>query len=237
MTIFYPMVLWLTMAAVFLPGVGSRSASAQGPSDAKAAAAIYPKDVDPESRFRLPLVKRDQLDADGKTVYDGLLARGGRNATALSGPNAVRMHSPKLAGLMSAANEYLRSDETGLGARLTELAILVAAREVNSQYEWTAHETAGLRAGLEQEIIDLVKYRKPIAGLGEKEAAIIRLGREMLSSPEVSSQTFADARRLFGNKQLVDVAQLMSYYAATGAMLRAFDMQLNPNQEPLLPLP
>ena len=90
---------------------------------------------------------------------------------------------------------------------------------------------------MEQQIVDIIKYRKPVTGLGEKETAIIHLGREMLGSLKVSSETFADAQRLFGNKTLVDLVTLMANYSATGAMLRAFDMQLAPNQKPLLPIP
>jgi|SRR3954468_20445576 hypothetical protein len=69
-----------------------------------------------------------------------------------------------------------------LGDRLAELTILVTARENDVQNEWTAHEPAGLKAGLDPQTIDIVKYRKPIAGVPDKEAAIIKLGREVFGS-------------------------------------------------------
>ena len=231
----HSMILWT--ATAFLLVCGFSSAAAQestGGRGAPAAAANYPKDVDPQSQFRLPLLKRDDLDDYGKKVFDSLAAP---NATVIRGPNSIRMYSPKVAEVMSAANRYLRSEETGLGDRLLEVAILVATREANAQTEWTGHEPAALKAGVEQQIVDIIKYRKPVTGLGEKETAIIRLGREMLGSLKVSSETFADAQRLFGNKTLVDLVTLMANYSATGAMLRAFDMQLAPNQKPLLPIP
>ena len=227
-------VLCVTMTLLLMHGF--QSASAQESSGAKSsapAAVKYPQDVDTQSRFRLPLRKREDLDDDGKKVYDFLA---GPNAGIVRGPNAIRLYSPKVAEHMYIVNQYLRN-ETGLGGRLTELAILVATREANAQTEWTGHEPAALRAGLEQQIIDIIKYRKPIAGMGEKEAVIIRLGREMLSSPKVSSETFADAQRLFGKKGLVELVILMANYSATGAMLRAFDMQLGSDQKPLLPIP
>ena len=118
-----------------------------------------------------------------------------------------------------------------------ELTILVSAREMDSQFEWTAHELAGLKAGLEQTIIDIVKYRKPITGVGEKEAAIIQLGREALGKHNVGSDTFARALKLFGKQGLVNVVTLMSHYAATAALLTTFYQQLPPGQKPLLPIP
>ena len=45
------------------------------------------------------------------------------------------------------------------------MAILVTAREIDSQFEWTAHEPVALKEGLSQEIIDIVKYRKSVAGV------------------------------------------------------------------------
>jgi 4-carboxymuconolactone decarboxylase len=118
-----------------------------------------------------------------------------------------------------------------------ELAILVVAREMDSQFEWTAHEPPALRAGLEPRIIDIVKHRRPLTGVGEKEAAIIQLGREALGRRKVEPETFARALDLFGRQGVVNVVSLMSHYAATAMLLTTFDQQLRPGQQPLLPLP
>ena len=84
----------------------------------------------------------------------------------------------------------------GLSDRLLEIAVLVTAREMDSQYEWTEWETYGRDPNdprhIEPAIIDIIKYNKPVAGLGEKETAIISLGREMLGQRKVSSD---DVRR------------------------------------------
>ena len=60
-----------------------------------------------------------------------------------------------------------------------ELAILITARELNQQYLWTMHELEAAKLGLEHYIIDVVRTARPLTGLGEKEAAIIQLGREV----------------------------------------------------------
>lgn len=70
----------------------------------------------------------------------------------------------------------------GLDRRLSELAILVTAREMDQRFEWYAHEAAGLKEGLDPAIIDVVRYRRPVNGLGDKEAALIMLGREALGA-------------------------------------------------------
>ena len=64
---------------------------------------------------------------------------------------------------------------------------------------------------------------------------VIELGREIFTARRVGSATFARALALFGRRKLVDLVALMGNYAATAALLTAFDMQLDPDQP--LPLP
>jgi 4-carboxymuconolactone decarboxylase len=114
---------------------------------------------------------------------------------------------------------------------------LVTARAFDAQFEWTYHELAGLKAGLEREVIDVVKYNKPITGLEERDAAIIQLGRENFGKTTVSSDCFVRALKLFGQETLVEIVSLMGQSAATAVLLHAFDQQLPPGQEALLPIP
>ncbi len=139
-----------------------------------------------------------------------------------------------MAAPLHEVNQYLRF-EAGLDAAVRELAILVTARENECQFEWAAHEPAALEAGLGGDVIEIVRHRRDTSGLGETEAAVIRLGREIFADHLVSSDTFAAALRLFGRRGLVDLVALMGQYAATAAVLIAFDQQLRPGQEPPLP--
>ena len=194
-----------------------------------------PKDVYPDSRFRLPLPHREDLDDYGKQVYDTMVDPARRSLVGLNGPAGIRMYDPKVAELMNSANLYLRR-ETGFGDRLTEIAILTTAREMDNQFEWAAHVTAGRAAGVEPAIIEVIRFRKPVAALGEKETLIIGFGRELFGEKKVSSATFAEAVRLFGRRGVVDLTSLMAFYSATSALLNAFDMQLPEGQQPQLPV-
>ena len=195
-----------------------------------------PEDVYPESGYRLPLPKREDLDDYGKTVYDKLGSPSRPKLAGLRGPSGIRLHSPKLAEKANALSRYLRY-ESGLSGQVRELAILVTAREMDSQFEWTAHEPAALKEGIPQETIDIIKYRRDTAGLTELESVIIRFGRQMFGEKRVGSDIFARALKICGPKQLVELVALMTNYSATAALLCAFDMQLSPDKKPLLPLP
>jgi hypothetical protein len=63
----------------------------------------------------------------------------------------------------------------------------------------------------------------------------IRLPAPVAAPRKVASTTFARAVALFGRKTLVELVALIGNYAATAALLTAFDMQLDPGQKPLLP--
>jgi 4-carboxymuconolactone decarboxylase len=196
---------------------------------------MYPQDVDPESGCRLPLPKREELDAETQRIYDGLADPRSGSLRGLRGPGGILLHSPELARYTRPLNHHLRH-EAGLGGRVRELAILVTARALDSQFEWCAHEAEALRQGISPEIIDIIKYRKDTAALDAADRVVIELGREIFTAKKVMSGTFASALSLFGRRALVDLVALMGNYAGTAALLTAFDMQLDPGQPPLLPM-
>lgn len=195
---------------------------------------MYPEDIDPESGFRLPFPDRDALDDEARALYDRFCDPDGGSYVGLRGPGGIRLHSPQLALRTQAINNYLRRD-AGIPIENRELSILVTARELDSQFEWCAHEDEALKAGIGPEVIDIVRYRKPVDGLPELQQVIILLGREMFGDHKVTPETFARALALFGKRQLVDFVSVMANYANTAAILCCFDMQLPPGKEPGLP--
>lgn len=196
---------------------------------------IMPSDIDPQSGFRLPLPKREDLDDAGKAYYDRAAAPGATIA-GLQGPSGITLYSPKAAEHARALNRYLRF-EAGLPPRVREIAILTTAREMDSQFEWGAHEPEARKEGVDGRVIDVIKHRMPTAGLAEGDATIIELGRQIFRDHKVTSETFAKAKALFGPQKLVELVMLMGNYAGTAALLTAVDMQLHPGQKPLLPIP
>jgi 4-carboxymuconolactone decarboxylase len=192
-------------------------------------------DIDPHSGFRLPLPRREDLDEAGQKAYDRATAPGATIA-GLQGPAGVQLYTPRIAGHMAAINRYLRF-EAGFTARVREIAILTTAREMDSQFEWVAHEPEALKEGVEPRVIDVIKHRRSTAGLEETDAIVIELGRQIWRDHKVTSEPFARGKARFGPNQLVDLVLLMGNYAATAAMLTAVDMQLHAEKKPLLPIP
>lgn len=191
----------------------------------------YPSDIHPQSLSRLPPVQRAELDEEGKRIWDAL--SGANKTIPLTGPSAVTMHSPKAAEPIYALNQYLR--KTVAGARYFEVAALIAAREFDQQYEWSAHEPAALRAGVEQAVVDAIKFNRDLNGIPEKDAALIALGRAIFRDHTVRSETWSRIEKLFGRQGAVELTIVMADYAMAGFILTAVDQQLPPDRKPLLP--
>lgn len=197
-----------------------------------AVASSFPKDVHPETGNRLPPINRDKLDDATKKIYDA-----GGNAPAVNyGPQRLRLYSGGAEVFSSGLNDFLRR-RAGLDPGLVELSILAAVREMDGEYEWTAHEPAALKAGISPQVIDVVKYRKPLTGIDEKQATIIELGREAVGKHKVSSETFARGLKLFGERDLLNIVCLMGDYVSTAVLLNTFDQHVKPADKPLLPIP
>jgi len=192
----------------------------------------WPADVDPESGFRMPKPRREDLDEAGRRTYDRIMAPGASLA-GLHGPSGIHLYSAA-AEHLNALNWSLRY-ETGLSARVREIAILATAREMDSQFEWSAHEAVALKEGVEPALVEAIRLRRPVSGFAEQDVVIVELCREMLGERKVKADTFARAKAVFGGRQLVEIAILITNYMGTAALLCAFDMQLHPGKEPRLP--
>lgn len=196
-----------------------------------AQSAKLPADVDPHSYSRLPLLQRDQLDVNGQRVYD--FFNGTDQAPPRLGPTATVLYSPDVGEPFDKLNGAER--KTVAGTRYFEICTLIAAREFDQQYVWSAHELTAQRAGVEQHVIDAVKFNRGVEDLAEKDAALIRFGRDLFRQHKISSSLYAQVVQLFGQRGMVELTVTLGDYAMTSLLLTAVDQQLPPGRKPLLP--
>jgi 4-carboxymuconolactone decarboxylase len=204
-------------------------------AQAQSTGTVMPSDIDAKSGMRLPLPRREDLDETGQKAYD----RGttpGATIAGLQGPSGIQLYSPKTAASVAALNKYLRF-EAGFTPHVREVAILTTAREMDSQFEWVAHEGEALKEGVPQSTIDVIKHRRGTEGVDATDALIIELGRQLWRDHKVKPETFAKLKDIFGPNKLVELVMLMGNYAGTAALLTAVDMQLHAGKKPLLPIP
>ena len=132
----------------------------------------------PVTLSRLPPVTPDNLDEAGRKLLSERPA-----AKPGPGPTHVTSYSPRERSLGIPTGV-----DSPVGPRSFQLAVLIIAREIDQQYEWSAHEPAGLRQGLEQSVIDVVKHNRDVKGLADKDATLITFGRTLYREHRVSSE-------------------------------------------------
>ncbi|HET9832096.1 MAG TPA: hypothetical protein VFP91_10315 [Vicinamibacterales bacterium] len=192
-----------------------------------------PPDINPVTLSRLPPVTPADLDEEGQKL---LAAR--QNVNPAPGPGHIGIYNPKASegtGALGRALGVPTGENSRLGQRMYQLVVLITAREIDQQYEWSAHEPMGLRAGLEQSVIDVVKYDREAKGLAEKDATVIDFLRTLMREHKVSSELWARQIRLFGRQNTVEIMQLMADYFMVGTMMNAADQHLPPTRQALLP--
>lgn len=171
----------------------------------------------------------EQLTPEQKTMVNDLLA-GSR--TSLGGPFNALLRSPEMGNLSQKLGEYVRF-RSSLPRRLNEMAILMTARWWSSQYEWYAHKTAALEAGLNAAVIDDIQAGRRPSQMQADEKVIYDFSSELRDRRRVSDATFKAAVDLFGEKGVMDLIAVMGYYDLVS-------MVLNVDRYPLpegVPLP
>jgi len=130
---------------------------------------------------------------------------------ALYGPFVPLLRSPELMDHAQRMGEYLRY-RSALGVRLTELAVLVTARQWNQQVEWAIHAPLAAQAGIGAEVIEAIARRERPRAMQADEAAVHDFCIELHQHKAVSDHAWAAALALFGEHGVVDLMGISGYY-------------------------
>jgi 4-carboxymuconolactone decarboxylase len=184
-----------------------------------AQAVRLPADLDAESRARLPYLQRKDFDEANQKIFEVLPGRG--QDGVLRGPLAFAAYNP---GAAKALFDLHNAAVAGsLSPHARELSIMVASRETNYSLEWNAHEAAARKAGVDAKVLEVVRTSGPLTGLDEKDAAVIRFGRQMFRDKKMEPGSFAKVVELFGRKGAMDMVAVMNTYAVSGFYAIAVD--------------
>ena len=192
-------------------------------SAAVVSAQQLPADLDATSRARLPYLQRKDTDESAKRLFDTFVRNSNSPTDQLRGPLAFASYNAPVATALLDLHDGAVGKSSSLDGHVRELAILVACRATNYNFEFNGHEPAAVRAGVDQKVIDIVRTTGALTGISDADAAVIRFGRELLNDRKVSSATFAKAKELYGAKGTMDLVAVMSTYAVSGFYAIAVD--------------
>jgi 4-carboxymuconolactone decarboxylase len=192
-----------------------------------------PADLDADSRARLPYLQQKDFDAANQKIYEVLPGKG--KDGVVRGPLAFAAYNP---GAAKALFDLHNAAVAGsLDARTRELAIMVACRETNYSLEWNAHQGLALKVGVEPAVLDVVRTSGALTSLNDKDAAVVRFGRQMFRDKKMEPATFAKVVEHFGRKGAMDMVAVMNTYAVSGFYAIAVDERAPEGRPDLLSSP
>ena len=169
---------------------------------------------------RLPALEQSQMDDRQKQVYEAI-ATGLRGN--VRGPLAIWLHRVDLADKAQALGQYCRYNSS-LEPRLSELAILTTARIWDATFEWQAHLSPALVAGLDPTVIDSLSADKHPIFAAEDEALVYEFTRELNIKRGVSDELYERAILILGKASTIDLVGILGYYALISMTIKAFDV-------------
>lgn len=195
---------------------------------AAATAALAAEPVD-----RFPVLTLEQMNPAQRKVADAI-ASGPRGR--LSGPFNTWLRSPELADRLQKVGEQLRF-RSSLPGHLNEFAILITGREWSAGYEWYAHHSLAMKAGLKPEIAaDLKAGRRP-AAMSEDEAVIYDFSTQLHRNKQVSDAVYSRMVKRFGEAGAADLIALNGYYVLVSMTLNVARVQAPVGSSETLPEP
>ncbi len=174
---------------------------------------------------RVPYVDRPEMDAEGQEIYDRI--RRDRNSPAVGLQFRALLNSPQAAGYLTSVGAELRF-RSAIPENLKEFAIIVIAREWNSDIEWTAHAALAAKAGVSAASIETIRTGKALSSLTADEQLMARFVHQLLREKKLTDDTFNAAQKLLGTRGVVDLTLTCGYYTA----INMAQVALKPEVEP-----
>jgi 4-carboxymuconolactone decarboxylase len=181
---------------------------------------------------RFPKISMEQLNPEQQAVAAEVLKQ---SSAGLGGPYGMLIKSPELLKRYLLMTEYLRQ-KTSLPHRLNEMAILLEARLWDAQYEWWAHEPLARKAGVPDAVIEDIRAGKRPATMQPDEAVVYDVVTEILNRRQLSDDTFARAKQILGEQQVVDLVAVTGFYVMVSAVVIAGRIEIPNGGEPPMPV-
>ena len=170
--------------------------------------------------MRLAKVSRIDLTEKQQKAFDTIMRDLETNTS--SGPGSIELNSPE-AYLHAISLSKCLTKSSVIPLRLRELAILVTARELDSDYVWKAHSSFANRRGIDSGLVKIIRTDGDLVSLKDDEKSTILFARELLRTHRVREETFQLALKILGRQGLTELTMLIGYYSMIAFLCNAFE--------------
>jgi 4-carboxymuconolactone decarboxylase len=179
---------------------------------------------------RMPPIPAEKMTPDQKKAAEEFAAGRGYSAR---GPFAVMLRSPEVMLRAKAMGDYLRFRNV-LPKRVSEMVILITAREWTQQYEWAYHYGFALKEGLAKAVVEAIAEGRRPDAMSEDEAAAYDFSIELHRTRRVSDATYARALKVFGEQGIIDLIGVSGYYTFNAMMMNVARSKVDIDKVPPL---
>jgi 4-carboxymuconolactone decarboxylase len=140
------------------------------------------------------------------------------------GPFNAWVTAPGIGGRLAELGAALRF-QSSIERRLLEVAIITVGAHWKAEFEWWAHSRMALQYGVSPETVEAIAAGTT-PDLPDDERVVHAVARQLAEGGHVDAATYDAARRLLGDRGIVELVTLCGYYTVVSFTLNAFDVPL-----------
>ena len=162
---------------------------------------------------RIPVLNRDDMDADQRAVHDRLVAKYARIGF---GPAIGYAYSAEIWRLHNESSAHLL--DCTLTPQQVRIVSLMTVRHWNAAYPWSAQAKTALGAGLDPAVIEAINASQQPDFDDGTDAAVHAATGELLATGTLSDDGFESAEAALGYQRLVEIVGAIGHFCTTAMM-------------------
>jgi len=175
---------------------------------------LAPPDL--RAQDRMPPIPPDKMtDAQRNAVSKSFPG----NRGPITGPYAAFLRSPEVLMGRKIVGDYLLGYKGTLSPKLTEIAILMTARQWTQQFIWNAHVQLATKAGVRPPVIEAIADGRRPADMTDDEAVVYDFCEELFRNNSISDATYARALTKLGEQGIVEMVASIGHWASNAMMM------------------
>jgi 4-carboxymuconolactone decarboxylase len=186
--------------------------------------------------MRLSKIAVEDLAPDQRAVLEAIQSgpRARKHGSiGLVGPFGVWVRAPKIGMPIQALGAAARFDGS-LPENVMEVAICTVGAFYHAKFEFAAHRTLALAAGVNAEQLEQLRIGELPRFEGAEDLAY-RVASSLLNLHHIDSNTYAGALAQFGENGLIELVSIVGYYCMVSLTLNAFEVPLTTDMEDPFP--
>ena len=180
---------------------------------------------------RVPLLNREDLQANKKEFFDQIAALRGHVAR----PFSALLNSPDIAASVARVGDLLRYTSPTIPEDIREIITLTTAKAFDCQYVWTHHVGSAKQSGITEEVIEVIRDEPTPRKLLPKQAVFVQFTRELIERKKVRDSTYSAVDHLLGQAGTIDLIVTIGYYSMLCIAINALEIELEEDVSPLSP--